>query len=357
VATELGAELARLIRRDGPLPVAEFMRLCLSHPHHGYYRTRQAVGATGDFVTAPEISQIFGELIGLWAAEIWMSMGQPPSVRLVELGPGRGTLMADALRAIERIVPAFRHAIDLHLVEINEPLQRQQATSLAGSSPCWHDDVDSVLPGPLIIIANEFFDALPVRQVVRAGSVWRERVVAWEGERFVFALGNPVQDPHVEAPDGGVVEIAPERERYAAKLAARIVAQGGAALVIDYGAPVSGIGDTLQAVRAHKKVDPLFEPGLADLTTHVDFARLAHAAKDVGAATYGPLPQARLLQRLGIAARAAVLLRRATESQAGEIDAAVHRLIGADEMGTLFQALAFAHPTLPTPPGFDRPAP
>jgi NADH dehydrogenase [ubiquinone] 1 alpha subcomplex assembly factor 7 len=357
VTTELGAELVRLIKRDGPLPVAEFMRLCLSHPQHGYYRKQEAIGAGGDFITAPEISQMFGELLGLWAAEMWAAMGRPSSVHVVELGPGRGTLMADALRAAERAAPEFRRALDVHLVEINHALQRQQASALAGADPCWHDDFDSVLDGPLIVIANEFFDALPVRQVVRAGDNWHERVVTCDQDRFVFALGGNAPAPHVDAPDGAIVEIAPERERYVAKLATRIAAQGGAALIVDYGPPLSGFGDTLQAIRAQKKVDPLAEPGLADLTTHVDFARLAQAARSAGGAVYGPLPQARLLQRLGIAARTAILLRRATETQAGEIEAAVHRLIGSAEMGTLFQALAVAHPSLPVPPGFDRPAP
>lgn len=360
MTTELGAELARLIRRDGPLPVAEFMRLCLSHPQHGYYRKQQAIGAGGDFITAPEISQIFGELIGLWAAEMWAAMGRPSPVRLVEFGPGRGTLMADALRAIDRAAPDFRQAIDLHLVEINEALRQRQATALAGAQPHWHDDADSVPAGPLIVIANEFFDALPVRQLVRAGDGWRERVVASDGDRFVFASGDTVPAPDLAGlspPEGSVVEIAPDRERAAGNLAARMAAQGGAALIVDYGAPLPGIGDTLQAVRAQKKVDPLAEPGLADLTTHVDFSRLAQAARAAGAAAYGPIPQGRFLQRLGIAARAAILLRRATETQAREIEAAVHRLIGSDEMGTLFQALAIAHPSLPVPPGFDRPTP
>jgi SAM-dependent MidA family methyltransferase len=360
VTTELGAELARLIRRDGALPVAEFMRLCLSHPQHGYYRTQQAIGAGGDFVTAPEISQMFGELIGLWAAEIWTAMGRPLSVRLVELGPGRGTLMADALRAVERVAPEFRQALDLHLVEINPALRQCQASALAGAQPSWHDDAGSVPDGPIIVIANEFFDALPVRQVVRAGDGWRERLVACDGDRFVFALGDAAPAPNLgerQAPEGSVVEIAPERDLYAGKLAARVATQGGAVLIVDYGAPLPGIGDTLQAVRAQKKVDPLAEPGLADLTTHVDFSSLAKAARAAGAATYGPIPQAHFLQRLGIAARAAILLRRATETQAREIEAAVHRLIGAGEMGTLFQALAFAQPNLPVPPGFDRPTP
>jgi NADH dehydrogenase [ubiquinone] 1 alpha subcomplex assembly factor 7 len=356
--TPLGVELARRIERDGPLPVAEYMQRCLLDPQHGYYRTQTAIGAAGDFITAPEISQMFGELIGLWAAQVWMTMGSPARVRLVELGPGRGTLMADALRATAKVAPEFHAAIDLHLVEANPRLRERQAEALAAARPHWHDAFDSVPDGPAVVIANEFFDALPVRQIVRIGGEWRERVVDHAKGRFVFAAGTAASAPRAplaDAPDGSVVETSPAGEAVAAAISTRLARTGGAALIIDYGPGAPGVGDTLQAVRAHRKVDPLAEPGLADLTAHVDFAGLARAGRGAGAEAYGPLPQGTLLHRLGIAARAATLLRNATPQQARDVDAGVRRLIEPDEMGTLFKALALAHPDLPVPPGFDAP--
>jgi NADH dehydrogenase [ubiquinone] 1 alpha subcomplex assembly factor 7 len=354
--TPLGEEIVRRVARDGPMPVAEFMRLCLAHPAHGYYRTRTAIGAAGDFTTAPEISQVFGELIGLWAAEIWNAMGRPAMVRLVELGPGRGTLMADALRAVGAVAPEFRRAIDLHLVEINPELRIAQEAALAAEHPTWHTNFESMPDGPVIVIANEFFDALPVRQIVRAGNQWRERVVALESGRLAFALGRIIDPPEgLAANDGAIVETSPEGEALAHSIAERLSATGGAALIIDYGLLARGHGDTLQAVKAQKKVDPLAEPGLADLTAHVDFAGLATAARAGGCAAYGPLPQGRFLLRLGIAARAATLIEKAATRQVREIGGAVGRLIDDDQMGTLFKALAITDSRMPVPPGFDTP--
>ncbi len=350
--TPLGAEIARQIERDGPMPVESFMRLCLSHPEHGYYRTRPPIGAAGDFITAPEISQIFGELIGLWAAEIWMAMGRPAPIRLIELGPGRGTLMKDALRAVAKVVPEFRTAIDLHLVEINPLLRATQQDAFADATPRWHDNLTTVPDGPAIIIANEFFDALPIRQVVRDGNTWRERVVTRDGDAFAFASGTTA-DGLANAPDGAIVETSPEGEALAGAIAARIATQGGAALIIDYGPMTRGTGDTLQALRAQQKVSPLAEPGLADLTAHVDFAGLAEAARASGAIVYGPIPQGRFLHRLGIAARTAILLKTASPTQARTLTGAVGRLIDDAQMGTLFKAVAVLDSCLPVPPGFD----
>jgi NADH dehydrogenase [ubiquinone] 1 alpha subcomplex assembly factor 7 len=353
--TPLGAEIARQIERDGPMPVEEFMRRCLSHPEHGYYRTRPPIGAGGDFITAPEISQIFGELIGLWAAEMWIAMERPSPVRLIELGPGRGTLMKDALRAVAKVAPDFRAAIDLHLVEINPLLRATQQDALADAAPHWHDNLTTLPDGPAIIIANEFFDALPIRQVVRDGNAWRERVVTREGDAFAFASGAAADAPHgrATAPDGAIVETSPEGEALAGAIAARIATQGGAALIIDYGPMTRGTGDTLQALRAQQKVSPLEEPGLADLTAHVDFAGLAAAASASGVAVYGPLPQGRWLHRLGITARTAILLKTASPTQARTLTGAVGRLIDDAQMGTLFKAVAILDSRLPVPPGFD----
>jgi NADH dehydrogenase [ubiquinone] 1 alpha subcomplex assembly factor 7 len=358
--TPLGRVLAERIRRDGPLPVAEYMALCLSDPEHGYYRRAEAVGRGGDFITAPEISQMFGELIGLWAAEMWHLIGRPAALRLVELGPGRGTLMADALRAIAKAAPAFRAAIDLHLVEINPTLRAQQAAALAAAQPHWHDSIATVPQGPAIVVANEFFDALPVRQYQRAADGWRERRVGLDAaaERFVLTADAAADDPplepaHREARTGAIVEVSPAGRALVAAIAERIAAQGGAVLIIDYGAPASGTGDTLQALRRHERVDALAAPGESDLTAHVDFAALARAARAAGAAAYGPIPQGLFLTRIGIAARAAMLLRAATPAQARDIATASARLIDEAQMGTLFKALALVAREAPVPPGFD----
>jgi NADH dehydrogenase [ubiquinone] 1 alpha subcomplex assembly factor 7 len=358
--TPLGRVLAERMKRDGPLPVPEYMALCLDDPEHGYYRRADAIGRSGDFITAPEISQMFGELIGLWAAEMWNAGGRPARLHLVELGPGRGTLMADALRAIARTVPAFHAAIDLHLVEINPRLRAQQKAALGPAQPTWHESIATVPQGPAIFIANEFFDALPVRQFERAEDGWHERCVGFEEStgRFGFARGAIVNDPplepaHKDARTGAIVEISPAGRALATAIAARIAAQGGAALIIDYGAPASGAGDTLQAVRRHEKIDTLAAPGESDLTAHVDFAALARAARGAGADAYGPIPQGLFLNRIGIAARAAVLLRTATPAQAGDIATASARLIDAAQMGTLFKALALVARNAPAPPGFD----
>jgi SAM-dependent MidA family methyltransferase len=349
--TPLAREIAARISRDGPMPVVEFMRLCLSHPEHGYYRTQAAIGAAGDFITAPEISQTFGELIGFWAAEVWAAIGRPSPVSLVELGPGRGTLMADALRAVTRVVPEFRAALKVHLIEINVTLRDQQRSALGHASPRWHESLDTVPEGPLLVIANEFFDALPVRQLVRTAGGWRERCVVLENGRLAFGDGDPVAHD-LAAPTGSIAELSPHGEARMRSIAERIARCRGAMLAVDYGLFESGTGDTLQAVRRQAKADPLAEPGLADLTAHVDFQRLAAVARRAGAAAYGPLPQGVLLRRLGIAARAAALIRSAASGRDQAIESAIARLIEPDQMGTLFKALAVADRDQPPPPGF-----
>ena len=357
--TALAEEIRERIRRDGPISVATYMELCLNHPTHGYYRRGRPIGAGGDFVTAPEVSQMFGELIGLWCAAVWQSMGQPQRVRLAELGPGRGTLLADALRAV-RTVPAFRDAIDLHLVETSESLRVEQATLLVDAQPTWHERFETVPPGPVLIVANEFFDALPIRQFERVGNAWQERVVTLapssQALRFAAADSVPVEAGLGCAPSGAIVERAPAREVLAGALAERIAAEGGAALIVDYGPEQPGFGNTLQAVKRHSCHDALDEPGSADLTAHVDFSSLAASAQQAGANVFGPVPQGRFLRSLGIAARAARLRQDASADQAADIDAALRRLTGVHGMGELFKALALAHPALDTPPGFETEA-
>jgi SAM-dependent MidA family methyltransferase len=358
--TPLGRELVAMIAQDGPISLETYMALALGHPRHGYYMAREPFGAAGDFVTAPEISQMFGELIGLWAAEMWTRMGRPDPVRLVELGPGRGTLMADALRAA-RAMPGFREAIRVELVETSPALRARQHERLAGSgvSVEWRDRLEDVAPGPAIVIANEFFDALPVRHYVRAGDGWRERMVGLdEAGALAFGLA-PYAEPKIglPAPDGAVMEVSLVAQSVAAVLGRRLAEQGGAALVIDYGYARSAFGETLQALRAHAYVDPLSNVGEADITAHVDFGALARSAREAGAAVFGPVGQGDLLLRLGLVPRAERLGRDANETARASLVAAINRLAGAGpgEMGELFTAIAIVHPALGAPPAFEPP--
>jgi NADH dehydrogenase [ubiquinone] 1 alpha subcomplex assembly factor 7 len=363
VVTPLEAELRRLIAADGPMSVATFMGLCLGHPAHGYYTTRDPFGRAGDFITAPEISQMFGELIGLWAAAVWQAMGPPAPLALVELGPGRGTLMADALRAA-RVMLGFDTTLHVHLIETSPVLQRRQQETLAavGVPIAWHREFAEVPESPLIVIANEFFDALPVHQAVKTPSGWHERMVGIGADgQLIFAL-HPDPLPGFAALVPGIVAGAPTGAVYewrsgdvADEIARRVAKHGGAALVIDYGHVESALGDTFQAVGRHGFADPLTAPGDVDLTAHVDFAALARIARAAGARVYGPLPQGAFLRRLGIEARASVLRAKATAAQAADIDAALARLIGSGDeaMGELFKVVAFADSKLGALPGFD----
>jgi NADH dehydrogenase [ubiquinone] 1 alpha subcomplex assembly factor 7 len=357
----LESEIRRRIVEFGPMPVSQFMELGLSHPEHGYYMTRDPFGRAGDFVTAAEISQIFGELIGLWAAEVWRLMERPDTISLIELGPGRGTLMRDALRAA-KAVPDFRKALRLHLVETSPALERRQRATLGDCDAAieWHISLASVSEAPAIIIANEFFDALPVHQIVKKPDGWHERVVKLnDAGEFAFGLAaEPLPNAEQMLPSG--VRNAPCGALYewrtddiALDIGHR--ALRGAALVIDYGHVESAPGDTLQAVRGHQYCEPLAAPGSADLTAHVDFAALARAAQCAGARVHGPIEQAMFLRELGIDARAAMLKRAATPVQVHEIDMAVARLTDAGKtgMGSLFKVIAFSHPGLNILPGFQ----
>jgi NADH dehydrogenase [ubiquinone] 1 alpha subcomplex assembly factor 7 len=349
--TPLEAEIHRIIAFDGPIPVADYMRLCLAHPKYGYYVTRDPLGPLGDFTTAPEISQMFGELIGAWAAAVWRQMGAP-RLNLVELGPGRGTLMADALRA-EKAIPEFRAATSIHLVETSPVLRTLQEKTLGADTPtAWHQRVEDLPDGPTIAIANEFVDALPVDQLVKDGDGWHLRMVGLVDDRLSFVVSpDRVPGREDDAPAGAILEL--RRDQPFAWLARRIAQHGGAALIIDYGHVASGFGETLQAVRGHKFADPLSEPGQADLTTQVDFAALARTARREGASAHGPVTQGDFLRRLGIAQRAARLKQNATPQQAADIDAALARLTAPDQMGELFKVLAIGDPKLGPLPGFD----
>ena len=357
--TALEREIIELIGHEGPISVARYMALCLGHPTHGYYATRDPFGARGDFITAPEISQMFGELIGLWCAEVWRQMGAPARIALVELGPGRGTLMNDLLRAAKAL-PEFRSAVSITLVETSPTLRKVQARTLAGAGPQlrWASTVEEALepPLPALVIANEFFDALPIRQFVRTSGGWRERLVGLSDDgalAFGLADAAPADMRLPERPVGAVLEACPDGIAIAARIGRHLAAHRGAALAIDYGAAGTG-GDTLQAVRAHGFADPLSAPGEADLTAHVDFGALARAAAAAGAGVMELLPQADLLERLGIAQRAARLASAATGEQRAAIAAAAARLTDRTPigMGALFKALAFADPRLGPLPGF-----
>jgi NADH dehydrogenase [ubiquinone] 1 alpha subcomplex assembly factor 7 len=359
----LEAEIRRRIAAAGPMPVNEYMTLCLSDGEHGYYTTRDPLGARGDFITAPEVSQMFGEMIGLWMAAVWKQMGSPENLRVVELGPGRGTMMKDALRAA-KVMPDFREAVVMHLVEISPALETQQERTLEHlSMPMyWHPALGDVPRGAAIIVANEFFDALPVHQAVKSETGWHERRVEIDPAGNLAFAAAPEVLPHFErllpptlrnAPPGSIFEW--RADSVAMELGRRLARDGGAALVIDYGHAESAAGDTLQAVGQHAFADPLTAPGNIDLTAHVDFQALAKAVEAMGASGFGPLTQSEFLRRLGIETRAASLKAKSADPAGADIDAALTRLIGEDRagMGALFKVAAFAHPALGVPPGFE----
>jgi NADH dehydrogenase [ubiquinone] 1 alpha subcomplex assembly factor 7 len=356
------AELREAIALEGPLTVERYMALCLGHPVHGYYIKRDPFGQSGDFITAPEISQMFGEMIGVWAASVWTAMGRPAPFLMAELGPGRGTLMADLMRA-GGVAPGFREAARIALVETSPTLRKAQDWTLgaAGVSAQWFSRAEDMPEDlPAIIVANEFLDALPIRQFVFHGGAWRERLVGLNpdgGLAFGLSAAAAGDVEHAGA-EGDIREICPEGLRLVAALSRRIAAHGGALLSIDYGYARGAPGDSLQAVKAHRYVDPLEAPGEADLTAHVDFSALAAAAQAAGAASTPLLTQKTLLERLGIATRAGALTRR-TPERGEEIKAALKRLTGTGEgeMGTLFKALAIASSALGALPAFDAPDP
>ena len=359
----LETEVRRRITASGAMPVAQYMTLCLTHPQLGYYVTRDPIGAKGDFVTAPEISQMFGELVGLWAAATWRLMGSPESVRLIELGPGRATMMLDALRALHTM-PEFRKAITLHLVEVSPKLEERQRQALSGVDvPVhWHASLTDVPEGPTIILANEFFDALPVHQAVMCADGWHERVVKiadngslqFSHARDPIPLFDQMLPPALrEAPIGAIFEW--RADAVALELGRRVAHNKGAALVIDYGHAQSAVGDTFQAVGRHDFVNPLREPGKVDLTAHVDFQALSHAAGSLGARVLGPISQADLLRRLGIETRAEALKKGSPIGRNAEINSALTRLTAEQGtgMGKLFKALAVVDPQLGEPPAFE----
>jgi SAM-dependent MidA family methyltransferase len=299
-----------------------------------------------DFTTAPEISQVFGEILGLWAAVVWQAMGRPDPVLLAEAGPGRGTLMADAMRAIAAAAPDFRAALRLHLIETSPRLRAAQAERLP--APAFHDGLATLPELPLLLLANEFLDALPIRQFVRRNGAWRERHVA-DG-RFVEL---PAEADLTDLPEGTVIERGEAAQNFTAALCARLGRHGGAALLLDYGPEASAPGDSLQAIHQGRPADPLLRPGAADITAHVDFAALVRVAQAAGCAAHGPIPQGIFLTRLGLFQRTDRLAQGRTPAAALELIDRASRLVEPDRMGRLFKALALCHPGLPPPPGFE----
>ena len=315
----------------------------MARANAAYYATHDPFQ---DFTTAPEIAQAFGEILGLWAAVVWETMDRPAPVLLAELGPGRGTLMGDALRAAAKAAPGFRAALRVHLVESSPRLRAEQARRVPDA--IWHESVDELPPGPMVLLSNEFLDALPIRQLVRRNGTWTERFVA-DG-RFVE---RPAAYDGTDAPEGTIIELGDAARELAAALAARLAREGGAALFLDYGPERSAPGESLQAIRAGRSADPLAAPGEADLTAHVDFAALAHAARAVGASAWGPVPQGMFLARLGLFQRTDRLARTQPPARAAALIEAAQRLAEPDRMGRLFKALCIAHPELSAPPGFE----
>lgn len=359
--TPLALKLKERIRRSGPITVAEYMQACLQDPEHGYYVDRAAIGAKGDFVTAPEISQVFGELIGLWSAVVWQQMGAPAEVRLVELGPGRGTLMRDALRAA-RVLPGFLDAVEVHLVDSNRALRQVQAETLrtTGPTPVWHADL-TTLPGgtAVIVLANEFLDTCPVEQIehVSATRAAPRRVgLDSEGRLQFVTMGEPGRSPFADAATAGIEE----RQDFSfVRQINRLMDDAPiAALLVDYGHAEPLRGDTLQAVRNHAAEHPLTSPGEVDLTVQVDFLAFRSRAEESrqkdrwpGAVVDGPVTQAEFLGDLGILPRASRLMS-ANPSKAHEIEAGVARLLAVPGMGDRFKVVAMRSPALPPLPGF-----
>jgi len=356
---ELKREIAATIVHDGPMTLEQFMAMCLTHPRYGYYMTRDPFGAEGYFITAPEISQMFGELLGVWTTEAWRLSDSPTAVQLVELGPGRGTLMADVLR-VARIAPEFLQAASLSLVETSPILRELQRKTLFNAPlPIdWLEQFSQTPAGPAFILANEFFDALPIRHYIKTASGWRERLVGLDAAgSLAFGLSQQVETRlSISAHEGSVIEICPAAQLLMGEIAQRLVDYGGVCLIIDYGYLETSLGDSLQAITRHAYADPLEAPGDADLTAHVDFAALARAARARGAKVLGPVSQGYFLEQLGIERRAEALTKKATPEQAYEINLALERLTGiSDEwrhMGDLFKVMAVTHPNMPDLPGF-----
>ncbi len=349
--TPLEALIREMIAIEGPMRLDQYMALCLGHPQHGYYMTRDPLGERGDFITAPEVSQTFGELIGVWCIAAWSAMGEPDTFNMVELGPGRGTLTSDILRAARRLAPGFAQAASVRMVETSPVLRARQADMLAGQGT-WHDRFEDVPAGPLIVVANEFFDAIPIRQYERRGGRWHERAVGLTDDGLTMGLVEA--DFGTPGSDGDIIEAAPARCDIATIIGQRLAQFPGAALIIDYGHAFSAPGDTLQAMRRHRYVPLTEAPGECDLTSHVDFEALGKAFRAGGADVMPVITQRQFLLAMGLEQRMAKLTERADAATRSMLERQMTRLAGEDQMGNLFKVLAATSPRLATPYPFGR---
>ncbi|MBL4805572.1 MAG: SAM-dependent methyltransferase [Alphaproteobacteria bacterium] len=339
MSTPLEDFIKKQIQHAGPMDVGQYMAIALGHPEHGYYMKQDPLGRDGDFTTAPEISQMFGEMLGIWAADAWLALRMPKKFALVECGPGRGTLMKDLMRAVKK-VEGFHDAAEIHLIEISEALKEKQKANLAQYDPTWHKSFETVPTDmPLFVIGNEFLDALPFRQFVFKDGRWQERVVCVDDDALVFgmrAAGHFADKLPKRAELDDIYEISPVREVFIKNVAERLKVQHGAGIFIDYGYNEDGFGDTFQAVRGHEYVDVLSHVGDADLTSHVDFAALH---RRVGKNHAQLTTQGDFLRSLGIVIRAEVLKKKATRDQSKALQRGLDRLINYSEMGELFKVL------------------
>ncbi len=366
----LARKLRDRIRKNGPLTLHDYMQACAADPEHGYYIVRDPFGAGGDFITAPDICQVFGELLGLWCVHVWAELGQPAHCRLVELGPGRGTLMSDALRAAS-LVPEFLQSVEVHMVETSAALARVQEEQIRGQAedqerflPAlhWHQRLEDVPEGPTLLIANEFLDALPIRQFQKRNGEWFERMVTLDAaDQFVFTLSARPQTDltafpvlHATAKNGDFIEYCPLLPSIVDQLSKRASRHSLAGVFIDYGYGEPALGDTFQAVRGHEFVDPLHQPGIADVTAHVDFSRLLHLARGMDLQAFGVVTQRDFLIALGVRERAAQLMQGMENMMAAhQFITGFQRLIDPAEMGALFKVVALAGAGQPELPGFD----
>lgn len=348
----LGRLIREAIAADGPMRIDRYMALCLGHPQHGFYMARDPFGEAGDFVTAPEISQVFGELAGVWCATAWRMMGAPSRFNLVELGPGRGTLMGDILKA-GRVMPGFREAAQVHFVETSPVLRAAQRQRL-GEAAEWHETLATLPEGPMVLVANEFFDALPIRQLEKRHGQWLERVIGLDGEKLTIGLAPFAGAQGDEGADDDIIEFSAQRTEVAREIGARLARHPGTALIIDYGHLTSAPGDTLQALRKHKFTPITEAPGECDLTAHVDFEALGKALAAGGAAVHPTITQRAFLLAMGLEARAEVLSAKADTQQRVVMKRAITRLAAAEEMGNLFKVLAATSPGLAQPYPFGR---
>ncbi len=346
------------ILTEGPMDLGEYMALCLSHIEHGYYMTRDPFGVGGDFTTAPEISQLFGEMIGVWLADVWAQMGKPSEFVLLECGPGRGTLMADILRSTKK-VSGFHEAAQVHLMEISPVLIESQSKTLTGYDTRWISDLTQLdSASPVLVVANEFLDALPVRQLERKGAEVFERMVSLLPDQSLGITLKPMDgniSPYVRGgSDDGIIEISPVLNQFMRSIANLLRKQKGAALFIDYGHVKTGMGDTIQAVKSHRFESIFDTPGHVDLTAHIDFENVKNIAKAEGCTTHGAVSQGGFLRALGIEVRAHMLKLGVSDEQAEQIESGLNRLIDTEQMGILFKVIALCDDPKITPAGFDE---